>query len=541
MEPWTSRRYTVAWICPIGVEYRAAVRMLGKQHKKIYMDGDPNSYAVGSIYGHNVVILVLPDQGNEAAATDISDLKRSFRDLELALLVGIGVGVPVQTDSGDIRLGDVVVGTPASVHPGTAAISPPPRALLGAVRELEAIRNRDNDPIGTNLRRFDTPDLKLQYSHPGTNEDRLFRADYHHRAVGATCVDCGCDMTMLVGRQQRIEGDQSPYVVVHHGSIGTGSLVIKDATTRDTLAHQFGIICFETEAAGMLYNLSCLVIRGIADYCDFHKNNNWHNYAAACAAAYARALLKHVAHQPVKRSVDDRLAAEEQRESTAIWLSPVNYEHQQRHFYAMQMEGTGQWIFEAQEFKKWVECRKEILFFSGPPGVGKTVITSSVIQYLQRRFSSEPLVGIAYVYCDPTREDEQIPLKLLSNILKQLCTGLDSIPESIANLRRRQVFVVVDTLDETLGYHSNWEQFLSTLADLQTNTDVNILITSRKIPRNNLPFRGNIAKIEIHAPASDVEVYLDYHIAQLPFGCNNTSMNEQVKACILRALEKTPR
>ena len=35
----------------------------------------------------------------------------------------------------------------------------------------------------------------------------------------------------------------------------------------------------------------CLVIRGICDYADSHKNRIWQPYAAAVAAAYAKELL----------------------------------------------------------------------------------------------------------------------------------------------------------------------------------------------------------------------------------------------------------
>ncbi|KAJ0382563.1 hypothetical protein COL922a_012294 [Colletotrichum nupharicola] len=38
-------------------------------------------------------------------------------------------------------------------------------------------------------------------------------------------------------------------------------------------------------------NFPCLVIRGICDYADSHKNDRWQNYAALTAAGYAKALL----------------------------------------------------------------------------------------------------------------------------------------------------------------------------------------------------------------------------------------------------------
>jgi nucleoside phosphorylase len=46
------------------------------------------------------------------------------------------------------------------------------------------------------------------------------------------------------------------------------------------------------EAAGVMNIVPCLVIRGIADYADSHKNKIWQEYASATAAAYAKSLLR---------------------------------------------------------------------------------------------------------------------------------------------------------------------------------------------------------------------------------------------------------
>ena len=46
------------------------------------------------------------------------------------------------------------------------------------------------------------------------------------------------------------------------------------------------------EAAGLINDFPCLVIRGICDYANSHKNKCWKNYAAATAAAYAKELLR---------------------------------------------------------------------------------------------------------------------------------------------------------------------------------------------------------------------------------------------------------
>jgi hypothetical protein len=91
-----------------------------------------------------------------------------------------------------------------------------------------------------------------------------------------------------VERNQR--GSQE--IVVHYGTIASGNQVIKDGLTRDRLSSELGgVLCFEMEAAGLMNSFPCLVIRGICDYADSHKNKRWQPYAAAAAAACAKEVL----------------------------------------------------------------------------------------------------------------------------------------------------------------------------------------------------------------------------------------------------------
>ncbi|KAJ6109990.1 ankyrin repeat protein [Penicillium sp. IBT 16267x] len=135
--------YTIGWICPLEVEQIAALEMLDEEHDRLPQEGpDHNVYNLGSILGHNVVIAGLPRTGNTSAATVMTQMRMAFRNLWYGLLVGIGGGVPTKTDSGIIRLGDVVVSKPTANHSGavqynrgkamtgqfkrTGALPPPP-------------------------------------------------------------------------------------------------------------------------------------------------------------------------------------------------------------------------------------------------------------------------------------------------------------------------------------------------------------------------------------------------------------------------------
>ena len=78
---------------------------------------------------------------------------------------------------------------------------------------------------------------------------------------------------------------------MYYGLIASENQLMKDALLRDKLAEENGVLCFEMEAAGLMNGFPCLVIRGICDYADSHKNKQWQGYAATTAAAFAKELL----------------------------------------------------------------------------------------------------------------------------------------------------------------------------------------------------------------------------------------------------------
>jgi nucleoside phosphorylase len=295
--------YTTGWICALQHEYEAACRMLdnefdGPETSEI---NDNNTYVFGCIGGHNVVIGCLPDgrYGTSSAASVARDMVRSFPNLRFALMVGIGGGAPTQER--DIRLGDVVVSVPQGKLGGvvqydfgkrlsdgrfqqTSQLNAPPEVLLGVIPE---IRRRHNDPrkpdrISEHLRLMD--DIP-GYQRPA--EDRLYRADYEHEG-GKNCANCDAD-----GLDERSPRETCREVIVHYGIIASANSVMKNAKERDQYAQdpELNVLCFEMEAGGLMNNFPCLVIRGICDYSDSHKNDEWHKYAALTAAAYARELL----------------------------------------------------------------------------------------------------------------------------------------------------------------------------------------------------------------------------------------------------------
>jgi hypothetical protein len=169
---------------------------------------------------------------------------------------------------------------------GARSLDKPPDVLRTAVAALIAWHGLDGNRIsqymGEMIGRH--PLLGEKSSYQGAEHDRLFEAAYDHQGGD----DCSrCDPGQLLPRAPR----STSHPVIHYGLIASANQVMRDARTRDRLRDEHDVLCFEMEAAGLLDHFPCLVIRGICDYADSHKNKRWQEYAALTAAAYAKELL----------------------------------------------------------------------------------------------------------------------------------------------------------------------------------------------------------------------------------------------------------
>lgn len=294
--------YTVGWVCALPVELAAAQEMLDEEHEDLEREvdnNDENLYSLGSIAGHNVAIVCLPAGriGNNPAAVVATQLRATFKGIRFGLMVGIGGGVP--SAAADIRLGDVVVSQPDKTFGGvvqydsgkattsgferTGSLNAPPQVLLSAVSKVRANEFRGKSKVSEYIGKLEGVP-KFQRSKTGP--DVLFDTGYDHEG-GQTCDGCKTDR-----QQHRQPRESDEEVVSHYGTIASGNQVMKNSAERDKVSAELGgVLCFEMEAAGLTNSFPCLVVRGICDYADSHKNNKWQPYAAGIAAAYAKEVL----------------------------------------------------------------------------------------------------------------------------------------------------------------------------------------------------------------------------------------------------------
>lgn len=326
--PLTS--YHVAWICPVAdLELLPAILMLDEEHERPDIDthSDENIYEFGSAAGHNIVLATCRqgETGNVNVSSIAAPLFKTFPNIRMTLLVGIGGGVPQPhlflDPANDLRLGDVVVGWPTWAHGGAAVVyyesgrsrnggfemtgtmDKPHTVIRNALPSLKLDHDLGRSTFHQHMAKLQTHDrVGHRFKHPGPEHDKLFQSHYKH--VGNYGSNCDtCETHELVERKER-DNNQKDLFVYHQGRIATGNSVIMDSERRDAINDLVGgALCIEMEAAGVEVNSRCLVIRGISDYADSHKSDLWRSYAAGKAAAFARELLGKIPVRDIKEKM----------------------------------------------------------------------------------------------------------------------------------------------------------------------------------------------------------------------------------------------
>ncbi|KAJ5449841.1 PfsNACHT and ankyrin domain protein [Penicillium daleae] len=525
--------YTIGWVCALPKERIAAQAMLDEEHESLPTPrNDNNAYTLGSICGHNVVIACLPNPGTNPAATVATSMINTFQSIRFGLMVGIGGGIPPK-----VNLGDVVVSRPVADYHGvvqwdvgklernrqfvhTGSLNRPPNALLNASIQLECNHEMSGSKINEYLvdveRRL--PRLAPKYTRCECLEDPLVVSERLRRTPRVFHFLCGVWQTIFlivayllglwaigpinkeIGQlSEKAEGVRSRKEVrVHYGLIASGNKVIKDAQSRDFLDEKFDghLLCVEMEAAGLMNDFPCIVIRGVCDYADSRKEKSWQEYAAAVAAAYAKELLGCVQHNVVDAENSAKAILEKEIKG---WLNPPDPSTNANHARTLRHEGTGTWLLENPVFQSWSSGTLRHIWLHGLAGCGKTVLSTTVLDYLATG-NDKTILNFFFDFSDNKKQTYESMLRSLAFQLYQ--SGVDSAiqldalfqahqngkyqPETKAlstilfkMLRVQQrVSIVLDALDES----TTRDEILKWIEDMLCKPElayVQLLCTSR--------------------------------------------------------------
>jgi nucleoside phosphorylase len=331
--PRDRRDFEIAIICALPLEASVVGACFDKRwDDQTYgkVPRDSNAYSTGMIGHHNVVLVHMSNMGKVAAATAAACLRASFQGIQLALVVGICGAAPFgKQQSEDILLGDVIISEGLVQYdlgrqfPGNRFMrkdtprdnlprpGPELRAALAKLQTEQGrnwLQNKTSENLG--ILQQNLSDVEVTY--PGSTEDRLFKSTYRHKhhnplecaicangdggddvcniASEMSCQQLKCDERELVLRARPI---QSSNPIIHFGLVASGDTVMKSGEDRDDIASRDGVVAFEMEGAGVWESFpTSLVIKGVCDYADSHKNKRWQGYAAATATAVTKGFVE---------------------------------------------------------------------------------------------------------------------------------------------------------------------------------------------------------------------------------------------------------
>ncbi|KAK4220464.1 nucleoside phosphorylase domain-containing protein, partial [Podospora fimiseda] len=585
--------YSVAWIAALPIERAAAEAMLDEEHATptgfIRHQPDTNIYTWGRVGEHNIVIASLAAgvYGTTSATITASYLLASLRFIRIVLLVGIGGGIARPDEGRDIRLGDIVVSQPDGTTGGVCQydlikakldgklehkgfLRPPPEVLLKALAKIQAYHERKDSKVPYLLQQMLKRNPKMgkrskqnpSYAHQGLDNDRLFKASCDH-VPGPDCR--GCDTAEEVQRDPRDISDPE----IHYGIIASGNMLVKDAATRDRIVANVGedCICFEMEAAGLMNNFPCLVIRGICDYADSHKNDRWQRYASATAAAYAKELLEYVPAaevQETKRALEVLESAVQQQinavqQTTAAtkaatdsitsdlhtdkikrWLCPPDPSTNANHARELRHEGTGAWLLEKNQiFQEWHSGSRRHLWLNGLAGCGKTILSATVLDHLAKR-DDRLILSFFFDFSDTTKQTLDGMLRSLAVQLYQSGPGSANLLDASFKAHRdghdqpstkaledvvckmlviqKKGFIVLDALDESTTRVKLLE-WMDGLVSRPELGDIQLICTSRpehEFMRDIPSFigEGNCLALDKESVNADIRSYITAQISK---------------------------
>jgi hypothetical protein len=258
-------------------------------------------------------------------------------------------------------------------------------------------------------------------------------------------------------------------------------------------------------------------------------------------------------------AIDKELA---KQKAILNWLSQIDFAPQQHDFFSRCEPETGHRLLQSTEYLAWLATSKQTLFSPGIPGAGKTIQTSILVYDLVSRFNDDTTVGIAYIYCNFQRQQNQKAEHLLASLIRQLAQSQKPFPSSVQALYDRhqerstrplleelsatlqsvgmfysRVFIVIDALDECDDTDGSRTKLLDHLFSAQSKLGLNIFATSRFIPRIEERFKDYPWR-EVRPSHEDIFRFLDSRMSELPdFVTRDTDLQNEIKTEIELAME----
>ncbi|KAF6819161.1 Nephrocystin-3-like protein 3 [Colletotrichum sojae] len=483
--PGRREDFGVALICALPLEVDAVTLAFDEIWEEDQLPfenalNDHNSYTLGRLGKHNVVLLLLPEMGKISAASATASLRTSFSGIKLAILCGICGGVPNPSTDDEMLLGDVIISKSLiqydlgrqydgrfarkdTVEDNLGRPSKEIRSLIaGFTTRLKRnnLQRRIAEILDQVQRKAVEEGCWAKYSRPAPDQDVLFESSYLHRhrdkpACGcddshacetsqhASCEEIKCDLRRQQPRRRlEVQAANShghgakPQCRIFTGRVGSGDTVMKSADHRDQVASEHGIIAFEMEGAGVWDEVPCIIVKAVCDYADSHKNKRWQDFAAATAASAATAVLEKISSAGTAEALMSVIIVPYEENAEFVGRADILKRVKQ--------------LFGHEDVQSSTSRRTRVAL-NGIGGVGKTQIALAYSHWFKKEFpdasvfwvhaSSIERFRLAYTRiaheCQiPRRDDPDVDvLKLVKNWLE--------------DGQRRRWLLVIDNADDT--------------------------------------------------------------------------------------------
>ena len=212
------------------------------------------------------------------------------------------------------------------------------------------------------------------------------------------------------------------------------------------------------------------------------------------------------------------------------------------------VEGTSEWLLVQKTYVAWLVGEgPPLLQLIGDPGIGKTMISSFLVNELEKKAQKSPSMTFAYYFCDNKDEKRRSATAIIRGLLLQLIrqrpillgqirivhdqmkmqtfANFDTLWRILLNViqdaEAGEVYLLIDALDEC--EELSREAFLVSLKKLakrlkaSSANNIKVLITCRPVSEieNILGFDDCTLRIDSRNIRADMAKFIDFKINEL--------------------------
>ncbi|RPA93312.1 ankyrin [Choiromyces venosus 120613-1] len=258
------------------------------------------------------------------------------------------------------------------------------------------------------------------------------------------------------------------------------------------------------------------------------------------------------------------ISVTDKRRRILEWLPQLPSRERYQAVRDSRVDGVGDWLLEEEKFSTWHtsedQAAKRVILCYGDPGVGKTYISSLVIDKLWSNIDGGN-VAVAYVYCDYSAGDAQTTSRVLGPVLRQVVGALPRIPremhKAFQNAKKqvdgcglllpeileilikslsslKQGFICIDGLDEfpSKSRPKLWDSLHRVIRECP---NTRLFLTGRPHIHREVEtcFQQYVDMLSVSTASDDIGRYI---VKRLEEDTDPDAMDENLRADILRAI-----